>query len=88
MCRFSGKKIYPGWGSRFVRGDSQMFIFGDSKTKQLFHNRKRPAKLAWTMLYRKQHKKIKTDVTQKKKRKSTKNIISRGIGGATLEVCA
>jgi large subunit ribosomal protein L24e len=57
LCRFSGLRIYPGKGVLFVRTDSQQYLFLSKKTRKMFINRKRPAKLAWTTLYRKQHKK-------------------------------
>lgn len=57
LCRFSGLRIYPGKGVLFVRTDSQQYLFLSKKTRKMYLNRKRPAKLAWTTLYRKQHKK-------------------------------
>lgn len=36
----------------------QTFLFLDRKVKSLFHQRKRPAKIAWTTTYRKQHRKV------------------------------
>ncbi|KAG0469086.1 hypothetical protein HPP92_018414 [Vanilla planifolia] len=86
LCRFSGAKIYPGKGIRFVRGDSQVFLFSSSKCKRYFHNRLKPAKLSWTAVYRKQHKKDIHDETVKKRRRTTKKPYSRSIVGATLEV--
>ncbi|KAL6123262.1 hypothetical protein ACLB2K_075784 [Fragaria x ananassa] len=62
LCRFSGAKIYPGRGIRFVRSDSQVFLFANSKNKRYFHNRLKPAKIAWTAMYRKQHKKVIPDI--------------------------
>ncbi|MED6196261.1 60S ribosomal protein L24 [Stylosanthes scabra] len=78
LCRFSGQKIYPGKGIRFVRGDSQC--------KRYFHNRLKPSKLTWTAMYRKQHKKDIAQEAVKKKRRATKRPYSRSIVGATLEV--
>ncbi|KAK9672647.1 hypothetical protein RND81_12G114500 [Saponaria officinalis] len=86
LCRFSGAKIYPGRGIRFVRGDSQVFLFVNSKCKRYFHNRLRPAKLCWTAVYRKQHKKDISAEAVKKRRRATKKPYSRSIVGATLEV--
>ncbi|KAK8957642.1 60S ribosomal protein L24-1 [Platanthera zijinensis] len=86
LCRFSGSKIYPGKGIRFVRSDSQVFLFLSSKCKRYFHNRLKPAKLTWTAMYRKQHKKDIHDETVKKRRRATKKSHSRSIVGATLEV--
>ncbi|XP_020598509.1 60S ribosomal protein L24 [Phalaenopsis equestris] len=86
LCRFSGAKIYPGKGIRFVRGDSQVFLFSNSKCKRYFHNRLKPAKLTWTAMYRKQHKKDIHDESVKKRRRATKKPLSRSIVGASLEV--
>merc|ERR1712010_126042 len=68
-CRFSGLRIYPGRAVKFVRGDTQIFTFLKSKCLTLFNQRKKPAKLAWTTLYRKQHKKDQTTEVNKKRRK-------------------
>ncbi|KAL6005610.1 60S ribosomal protein L24 [Asimina triloba] len=86
LCRFSGAKIYPGKGIRFVRADSQVFLFANSKCKRYFHNRLKPSKLTWTAMYRKQHKKDIHAEAVKKRRRTTKKPYSRSIVGATLEV--
>ncbi|KAF2315669.1 hypothetical protein GH714_040194 [Hevea brasiliensis] len=86
LCRFSGAKIYPGKGIRFVRSDCQVFLFANSKCKRYFHNRLKPSKLTWTAMYRKQHKKDIAAETVKKRRRATKKPYSRSIVGATLEV--
>nr|GMD82383.1 60S ribosomal protein L24-like [Ipomoea batatas]GME08582.1 60S ribosomal protein L24-like [Ipomoea batatas] len=86
LCRFSGAKIYPGKGIRFVRADSQVFLFANSKCKRYFHNRLKPSKLTWTAVYRKQHKKDIAAEAAKKRRRTTKKPYSRSIVGATLEV--
>ncbi|KAH7299648.1 hypothetical protein KP509_24G022200 [Ceratopteris richardii] len=86
VCRFSGGKIYPGRGIRFIRADSQVFLFINSKCKRYFHNRLKPSKLTWTALYRKQHKKDIHAETVKRRRKTTTKTYSRSIVGASLEV--
>ncbi|PPS03454.1 hypothetical protein GOBAR_AA17206 [Gossypium barbadense] len=86
LCRFSGGKIYPGKGIRFIRSDSQVFLFANSKCKRYFHNRLKPSKLTWTAMYRKQHKKDIAAEAVKKRRRTTKKPYSRSIVGATLEV--
>ncbi|XP_062224541.1 large ribosomal subunit protein eL24-like [Phragmites australis] len=86
LCRFSGQKIYPGKGIRFIRSDSQVFLFANSKCKRYFHNRLKPAKLTWTAMYRKQHKKDIHAEAVRKRRRTTKKPYSRSIVGATLEV--
>ncbi|KAF9610545.1 hypothetical protein IFM89_023210 [Coptis chinensis] len=57
LCRFSGAKIYPGRGIKFVCADSQVFLYLISKCKRYFYNRLKPSKLTWMATYRKQHKK-------------------------------
>jgi ribosomal protein L24E len=52
-----GRKIYPGKGKIFVRADSKVFRFFNGKSESLFLQRKNPRRIAWTVLYRRQHKK-------------------------------
>lgn len=52
LCRFSGLRVWPGRGLLFIRTDNQQWLFLNKKCKSLFHNRLRPAKLAWTTTYR------------------------------------
>jgi large subunit ribosomal protein L24e len=44
-------------GKLYVRGDSKIFRFQNGKTESLFLQRKNPRRIAWTVLFRKQHKK-------------------------------
>ncbi|KAL6758061.1 60S ribosomal protein [Haematococcus lacustris] len=86
VCRFSGLRIYPGKGILFVRVDSQQYLFLNKKCKALYNNRLRPAKLAWTVAYRKQHKKDQVSEVQRKKRRNLNKSAARSIVGASLEV--
>lgn len=52
LCRFSGLRVWPGRGLLFIRTDNQQYLFLNKKCKSLYHNRLRPAKLAWTTTYR------------------------------------
>jgi len=82
---FSGSKIYPGRGTLFVRGDSKIFRFQSSKSASLFHQRKNPRRISWTVLYRRQHKKgISEETSKKRSRKTVKH--QRAIVGASLEL--
>ncbi|SJM85869.1 probable 60S ribosomal protein L24 [Zygosaccharomyces bailii] len=82
---FSGGKIYPGRGTLFVRGDSKIFRFQSSKTASLFKQRKNPRRVAWTVLYRRHHKKgITEEVSKKRSRKAVKH--QRPVVGASLEL--
>ncbi|CCD26227.1 60S ribosomal protein eL24 NDAI_0H00530 [Naumovozyma dairenensis CBS 421] len=82
---FSGAKIYPGRGTLFVRGDSKIFRFQNSKSASLFKQRKNPRRVAWTVLYRRHHKKgITEEVAKKRSRKTVK--AQRPIVGASLDL--
>jgi len=82
---FSGQKIYPGKGKLYVRGDSKIFRFQNGKTESLFLQRKNPRRIAWTVLYRRQHKKgISEEVAKKRTRRTVKH--QRAIVGASLDI--
>ncbi|KAI7839471.1 hypothetical protein COHA_006739 [Chlorella ohadii] len=85
-CRFSGLRIYPGKGVLFIRVDGQQFLFLKQKCRSLFNQRKRPAKLAWTTLYRKQHRKDLEAQVARKKRRNVNKAATRSVAGASLEV--
>jgi large subunit ribosomal protein L24e len=57
--------------------DSRTFLFLNAKIKSLFGQRKKPAKIAWTVAYRKEHKKDQSTVVKQKKRKINKNASKR-----------
>ncbi|KAG7810700.1 hypothetical protein KL921_002328 [Ogataea angusta] len=82
---FSGSKIYPGRGTLFVRGDSKVFRFQNSKSASLFHQRKNPRRISWTVLFRRHHKKgITEEVSKKRSRKAIKH--QRAVVGASLDL--
>ncbi|KAK4982442.1 60S ribosomal protein L24 [Elasticomyces elasticus] len=82
---FSGQRIYPGKGKLYIRGDSKIFRFQNGKTESLFLQRKNPRRIAWTVLYRRQHKKgISEEVAKKRTRRTVKH--QRAIVGASLDV--
>ncbi|OBT55909.1 hypothetical protein VE04_03692 [Pseudogymnoascus sp. 24MN13] len=82
---FSGTKIYPGKGKIYVRGDSKIFRFQKGKSESLFLQRKNPRRIAWTVLFRRQHKKgISEEVAKKRSRRTVKS--QRAIVGAALDV--
>ena len=65
----------------------QVFRFASSKNASLFLQRKNPRKIAWTVVYRKMHKKgITEEVAKKRSRKTVKH--QRGIVGADLATIA
>ena len=85
-CSFSGLRIYPGHGIFFVRGDAKGFKFINRKTKSLFTQRLNPRKLAWTMMYRRMHKKGTLEDSQKKKTRKVHKAATKAVVGASLEL--
>mmetsp|Transcript_54159 Transcript_54159/g.107575 ORF Transcript_54159/g.107575 Transcript_54159/m.107575 type:complete len:164 (-) Transcript_54159:248-739(-) len=85
-CSFSGLRIYPGHGIFFVRGDSKGFRFISRKVKSLFTQRLNPRKLAWTVLYRRMHKKGTLEDNSKKKARKVTKTTTKAVVGASLEV--
>lgn len=67
-------------GKLYVRGDSKIFRFQNGKTESLFLQRKNPRRIAWTTLYRRQHKKGISEVSKN----ILQNCIEYRIGGAGL----
>merc|ERR1712189_36881 len=53
LCNFSGYKIYPGHGKRFIRIDGKLFNFLSKKSERSFLMKRNPRKISWTVLYRK-----------------------------------
>lgn len=67
-----------------MRRDSATLVFSTSKTKGLYNQRKKAARLLWTQGWRRLHKKIKVEEIQKRRsRKTTK--FQRAIVGASLD---
>jgi len=85
-CSFSGLRIYPGHGIFFVRGDSKGFKFINRKSKSLFTQRLNPRKLAWTIVYRRMHKKGTLEENQKKKARKVNKVATKAVVGASLEL--
>ena len=85
-CSFSGLRIYPGHGIYFVRGDSKSFRFINRKVKSLFTQRLNPRKLAWTIMYRRMHKKGTLEETGKKKARKVNKGAAKAVVGASLEL--
>jgi large subunit ribosomal protein L24e len=83
-CSFSGYKIHPGHGVRFVRSDSKSFDLLRGKSVKLFLAKKNPRIISWTQHYRKMHKKGKSEEIQKKRSRRVVKA-ERAIAGTTLE---
>ena len=84
MCAFSEARVYPGHGIKYVRKDGQLVTFFSSKTKSLYLQRKKPAKLTWTVAWRRLNKKTQAiDVSRRKRNRARK--MARGIQGISVD---
>jgi len=84
LCNFSGYKIYPGHGKRFIRTDGKLFNFLSKKSQRSFMMKRNPRKISWTVLYRKKHRKgTQEEISKKRTRRNIK--FQRAIQGASLE---
>merc|ERR1711918_154332 len=57
ICNYSGFRIYPGHGKRFVRADQKMFTFITGKTAACQLMKRRNLTTKWTVQYRRINKK-------------------------------
>jgi len=85
LCNFSGFKIYPGHGIRYVRNDNKAFTFVDNKCESYFLMKRNPRRIRWTQVYRRMHKKGSVEEAAKKKARRVQKV-QRAIVGASLEV--
>merc|ERR1719309_1427845 len=83
LCSFSGYKIYPGHGSRFIKVDGKSFTFLDKKSKRLHLTKRNPRRVCWTVLYRRKHKKGQVEEIAKKKTRKTQKF-QKAVAGATI----
>ncbi|KAF0981672.1 hypothetical protein FDP41_012329 [Naegleria fowleri] len=89
VCLFSGYKIYPGHGVRYVpctnvQSTRPVFTFVSKKSLHLFLIRRNPREIRWTQLYRRQHKKGSVEQLKKNKKRRVARV-ERGIAGASIE---
>ncbi|XP_031569042.1 60S ribosomal protein L24-like [Actinia tenebrosa] len=84
LCNYSGYKIYPGHGKRYVRLDGKVFNFLNKRSANALLMRRNPREVPWTVLYRRKHKKgTQEEVSKKRTRRNVK--FQRSIQGATME---
>uniref|UniRef100_A0A7S0ZEW3 Large ribosomal subunit protein eL24-related N-terminal domain-containing protein n=1 Tax=Timspurckia oligopyrenoides TaxID=708627 RepID=A0A7S0ZEW3_9RHOD len=86
LCSFSGFKIYPGHGSRFIRLDGKHYTFLNGKSRASLVMRRKAANLNWTQLYRRLHKKGQTEESSKRRTRARRSTVPKAVVGASLEV--
>ncbi|EDO32549.1 predicted protein [Nematostella vectensis] len=84
LCNYSGYKIYPGHGKRYVRQDGKVFNFLNKRCERALLMRRNPREVTWTVLYRRKHKKgTQEEVSKKRTRRNIK--FQRSVQGASLD---
>merc|ERR1712097_31853 len=86
LCNYSGFRIYPGHGKKFVRSDQKMFTFINAKTERCFKMKRRNLTTKWTVQYRRINKKgTLEEVAKRNKAKKTVRT-QREISGISAEM--
>merc|ERR1712216_720151 len=86
LCNYSGFRIYPGHGKKFVRSDQKMFTFITAKSERCFKMKRRNLTTKWTVQYRRINKKGTLEEAEKR-RKAKKTVVrAREINGISAEM--
>mmetsp|Transcript_38788 Transcript_38788/g.81806 ORF Transcript_38788/g.81806 Transcript_38788/m.81806 type:complete len:152 (-) Transcript_38788:180-635(-) len=83
-CAFTEYRVYPGRGRRYIQKDGKSYFFGNSKAENLFHLGRKAAKLRWTPVWRRMHKKGGADVARKTRTRRAQKF-QKAIVGMSLE---
>jgi large subunit ribosomal protein L24e len=86
ICFYSGFRIYPGHGRRYVRSDGRHYVFLNSKCESSFLMRRKAAKHSWTQLYRRLNKKGIQEEAQRRRTRRKASAVPKAVEGAPLEV--
>merc|ERR1712205_301160 len=88
ICNYSGFRIYPGHGKKFVRSDQKMFTFITAKTERCFLMKRRNLTTKWTVQYRRINKKGSVEEAEKRRKAKKNTVKTREIVGITDEMLA
>merc|ERR1712216_496495 len=86
ICNYSGFKIYPGHGKRFVRSDQRMLTFINGKSSACMLMKRRNLTTKWTVHYRRINKKGAAEESSRTKRKKATTTRTREISGLSQEM--
>merc|ERR1711988_48019 len=86
LCNYSGFRIYPGHGKKYVCVDHKMFTFVNAKSERCFKMKCRNLTTKSTVQYRRINKKGTLEETEKR-RKAKKTVVrQREISGISAEM--
>merc|ERR1711998_93603 len=86
ICNYSGFRIYPGHGKRFVRADQKMFTFITGKTAACQLMKRRNLTTKWTVQYRRINKKGTLEEEKKARARKKATVRTREIVGLSQEM--
>merc|ERR1712164_123491 len=86
LCNYSGFRIYPGHGKKFVRADQKMFTFINSKCEACFSMKRKNLATKWTVQYRRIHKKGTLEEAEKRRRAKKTIVNRREVAGMSTEM--
>merc|ERR1711881_530617 len=86
LCNYSGFKIYPGHGKKYVRLDQKMFTFINGKVEACQLMKRRNLTTKWTAHYRRINKKGTLEETERKRRSKKTVVRTREIVGLSSEM--
>merc|ERR1712070_1349468 len=87
-CNYSGFRIYPGHGKKFVRSDQKMFTFITGKAMQCQLMKRRNLTTKWTVHFRRINKKGSIEEAEKRRRAKKTTVKTREIVGLSEEMLA
>merc|ERR1711912_224018 len=86
LCNYSGFRIYPGHGKKYVRVDHKMFTFVNAKTEACFKMKRRNLTTKWTVQYRRINKKGTLEEAEKRRKAKKTTVRSRVISGISEQL--
>merc|ERR1711970_626209 len=86
LCNYSGFKIYPGHGKRYIRLDQKMFTFINGKVEACQLMKRRNLTTKWTAHYRRINKKGTLEETERKRRSKKTVVRTREIVGLSADM--
>merc|ERR1712046_389019 len=86
LCNYSGFRIYPGHGKKFIRADQKMFTFINGKTAACRLMKRRNLTTKWTVQYRRINKKGTQEEESKRRRSTKKSTTTRAVAGMNAEL--
>ena len=81
LCNYSGFRIYPGHGKKFVRADQKMLTFITYKAQACQFMKRRNLTTKWTVQYRRINKKGTLEEAEKRRKAKKSAASSRTVSG-------